>query len=100
MQKNKEFLGTAPIGKLLFKLSLPTVMAQMINMLYNIVDRIYIDNVDPNYLFPFGTPEAVSAEVKKLAEPVADVIAVSFTAVLFVIQFKKAMKKLERPLEA
>ena len=35
-----------------------------------------------------------------MAEPVADVIAVSFTAVLFVIQFKKAMKKLERPLEA
>ena len=96
MQENKEFLGTAPIGKLLFKLSLPTVMAQMINMLYNIVDRIYIDNGDPNC----GTPEEVSAEVKKLAEPVADVIAVCFTAVLFVIQFKKAMKKLERPLEA
>jgi len=32
---NKEMLGTAPIGKLLFKLALPTVVAQLINMLYN-----------------------------------------------------------------
>ncbi len=45
MQKNKEFLGTAPIGKLLFKLALPTVVAQLINMLYNIVDRIYIGHM-------------------------------------------------------
>ncbi len=42
MSKDKEFLGTAPVGKLLFRLALPTVIAQLINMLYNIVDRIYI----------------------------------------------------------
>ncbi len=42
MTNNKEFLGTEPIGKLLFRLALPTVAAQLINMLYNIVDRIYI----------------------------------------------------------
>ena len=42
MQNKKEFLGTAPIGGLLFKLALPTVVAQLINMLYNIVDRVYI----------------------------------------------------------
>ena len=45
MLNNKEFLGTAPIGKLLFKLALPTVVAQLINMLYNIVDRIYIGHI-------------------------------------------------------
>lgn len=45
MTNNKEFLGTAPIGKLLFKLALPTVLAQLINMLYNIVDRIYIGHI-------------------------------------------------------
>ena len=38
-------LGTAPIGKLLFKLAIPTVVAQLINMLYNIVDRIYIGHM-------------------------------------------------------
>lgn len=45
MESNKEFLGTEPIGKLLFKLSVPTVVAQLINMLYNIVDRIYIGHM-------------------------------------------------------
>ncbi len=45
MNDNKEMLGTAPIGKLLFKLAVPTVVAQLINMLYNIVDRIYIGHM-------------------------------------------------------
>ena len=45
MTDNKEMLGTAPIGRLLFKLALPTVVAQLINMLYNIVDRIYIGHM-------------------------------------------------------
>ena len=45
MADQKEFLGTAPIGKLLLKLSIPTVVAQLINMLYNIVDRIYIGHM-------------------------------------------------------
>ena len=47
MNENKNFLGTEPIGKLLLRLALPTVAAQMINMLYNIVDRIYIGHI-PN----------------------------------------------------
>ena len=41
----KEFLGTEPIGRILLKLALPTVTAQVINMLYNIVDRIYIGHI-------------------------------------------------------
>ena len=45
MQNYKNFLGTAPIGKLLLKLSIPTVIAQLINMLYNVVDRIYIGHI-------------------------------------------------------
>lgn len=45
MQNDKNFLGTAPIGKLLLKLSIPTVIAQLINMLYNVVDRIYIGHI-------------------------------------------------------
>lgn len=45
MSQNKNFLGTEPIGKLLLKLALPTVTAQIINMLYNIVDRIYIGHI-------------------------------------------------------
>ena len=44
--KSNEFLGTEPIGRLLFKLALPTITAQLINMLYNIVDRIYIGHME------------------------------------------------------
>ena len=42
---NKEYLQKEPIGKLLFQLAVPTVAAQLINMLYNIVDRIYIGHI-------------------------------------------------------
>ncbi len=42
---DKEFLRTEPLGRLLLKLALPTVAAQLINMLYNIVDRIYIGHI-------------------------------------------------------
>lgn len=42
---DRSFLGTEPIGKLLLKLALPSVIAQVINMLYNIVDRIYIGHI-------------------------------------------------------
>ncbi len=49
MQSNNKndnnFLGTAPIGRLMFRLALPTIAAQLINMLYNIVDRIYIGHM-------------------------------------------------------
>lgn len=43
--EDKDFLATEPLGKLLLRLSLPTVTAQLINMLYNIVDRIYIGHI-------------------------------------------------------
>ena len=45
MEDKKAFLGTAPVGKLLLRLALPTVVAQLINMLYNVVDRIYIGHM-------------------------------------------------------
>ncbi len=45
MNQDKTFLGTEPIGKLLRKLAVPTVIAQLVNMLYNIVDRIYIGHI-------------------------------------------------------
>lgn len=45
MNNDKEMLGTAPIGRLLFRLAVPTVIAQLVNMLYNVVDRIYIGHM-------------------------------------------------------
>lgn len=45
MEKNNDFLGTEPVGKLLWKLSIPAIAAQLINLLYNMVDRIYIGHI-------------------------------------------------------
>ena len=44
LEKNA-FLGREPVGRLLARLAVPTVTAQIINMLYNIVDRIYIGHI-------------------------------------------------------
>ena len=45
MNQDKDFLGKDPIKKLLFKLAVPTLTAQIINMLYNIIDRVYIGHI-------------------------------------------------------
>ena len=34
--QNRDFPGTEPIGRLLLKLAVPTVIAQLVNMLYNV----------------------------------------------------------------
>ena len=44
-EKNTE-LGTMPVGRLMFKLALPAIVAQVINALYNIVDRMYIGHIE------------------------------------------------------
>ena len=47
MQQSKEkLLGTAPLGKLIFQLALPGILAQLINVLYNIIDRMYIGHME------------------------------------------------------
>lgn len=46
-QKQTEALGTQPIGKLLLRLAAPAVAAQIINLLYNLVDRMYIGHIAP-----------------------------------------------------
>ena len=43
--RSEEALAHAPIGPLMVRLALPAVAAQIINMLYNIVDRIYIGHI-------------------------------------------------------
>ena len=45
MTQDKSFLATQPVGKLLVKLAVPTVISQIVNMLYNIIDRVYIGHI-------------------------------------------------------
>ena len=46
MAKRENDLGRDTIGKLLLRLALPSVTAQLVNALYNIVDRIYIGRIE------------------------------------------------------
>ena len=47
MKRNNVDLGKGSVGKLLFSLALPTITSQIVNMLYNIVDRVYIGRITP-----------------------------------------------------
>lgn len=38
-------MGTEPIPKLMLRLAIPSIVAQLINVLYNIVDRMYIGHI-------------------------------------------------------
>lgn len=38
-------LATAPVGRLLLKLAIPMILGQLVNMLYNVVDRVYIGHI-------------------------------------------------------
>ena len=44
-QNNTNHMETGSIPKLLAQLAIPAVVAQIINLLYNIVDRIYIGHI-------------------------------------------------------
>ncbi|MFV0516928.1 MAG: MATE family efflux transporter [Aminipila sp.] len=52
MEKNKEIesqgnkLGTEKIGKLIISMAAPAVVAQLVNVLYNIIDRMYIGRIE------------------------------------------------------
>ena len=45
---SQEALASAPLWPLMLKLALPAVVAQLVNLLYNIVDRIYIGHMAEN----------------------------------------------------
>ena len=45
MQATSDFLGTEPVGRLTLRLAIPAVTAQLVNMLYNLVDRMYIGHI-------------------------------------------------------
>ena len=44
-QAEANILGTAPIGQLLWKYSIPAIIGMVVNMLYNVIDRIYIGQI-------------------------------------------------------
>ena len=53
MKKTND-LGKGNIGKLLISLAAPVIVAQLVNVLYNIVDRIFIGRMDNGELAMAG----------------------------------------------
>ena len=59
---NRNMLGEAPIGKLMAKFAVPSIVAMLVGALYNIVDQLFIGhavgtlgNAATNIAFPFTT---------------------------------------------
>lgn len=46
MNNQSQALATEPVGRLLFKLAMPAIAAQIVNLLYNLVDRMYIGHIE------------------------------------------------------
>ena len=47
MNRQSVDLGSGKVSRLLFTLALPTITSQIVNMLYNLVDRVYIGHMQP-----------------------------------------------------
>lgn len=54
MKKSITNLGSGSVGKLLFKLAVPAIIAQVVNVLYNIVDRIFIGRIPNGHIAMAG----------------------------------------------
>lgn len=75
MRKNSdELLGTAPILPLIFKMALPTIFAQLVNLLYSLVDRIYIGHI-PNVGSDALAGVGVASTIVILVAAFANIIA-------------------------
>lgn len=106
-EKGTRDLGRDPVGKLLFSLALPAITAQLVNMLYNIVDRIYIGHIPETgtaaltgvgITFPViilimafssliamgGAPRAAIAMGEQKAEQAQKILGNCFTALLII----------------
>lgn len=62
MENTKNPLGTEPIGRLLLKFAVPSIIAMLVSSLYNIVDQVFIGqsigtlgNAATNIAFPLST---------------------------------------------
>lgn len=75
-------LGTKPIAKLMAKMAIPSVIAQLINILYNIVDRIYIGHI------PNASADALTG------------VGVTFPIIIFVAAFSAFVGAGGAPLSA
>ena len=82
MKSKENFMGTEKISVLMFKMAIPAVVAQIINILYNIVDRIYIGHI------PHASADALTG------------VGVAFPIVTFISAFSSFVGAGGAPLSA
>ena len=90
MSKKETDLGRDSIGKLLFKLAMPAIIAQLVNVLYNIVDRMFIGRLQSGDMAMAGVGVAfpiimIVAAIKmgeKKKEDAEEIMTNSFSALI------------------
>ena len=65
INKYEERLGTERMLPLIFKMALPAVAAQFVNLLYSIVDRVYIGHIPGIGTFPSSRSEPMRLPVSE-----------------------------------
>ena len=86
MENNRNFLMTEPVGKLFRRLAAPAITAQMVNLLYSMVDRIYIGHYDPTGLSLTGIG---------VCTPVLMAVSAFFLLLSFIL-YRREFAKLHR----
>ena len=71
MEHSNQFLGTAPVGKLMKQYAVPCIISLLVGALYNIVDQIFIANA--SYLGSYGNA------ANTVVFPMTVVASVSYT---------------------
>ncbi len=94
MEQKNDFLGKEPIGKLLWKMSVPAIAAQIINLLYNLVDRVYIGHMPED-----GAPRASMAMGKGDYDEAEKILGNSFSLQIIIsVLLTVIMVLFHRPL--
>lgn len=69
MQKKNELFTTMPVGKAVAKLAVPTVISQIVVILYSLADTFFVGQIgDPNQLAALKIPCYDSELIEKIAE--------------------------------
>lgn len=85
-------LGTMPIGKLLFKFSLPAIGGMLVNSLYNLVDRIFIGRIGALAMTGIG----LSLPFMTLISAVSSLVGIGASAIVSMRLGQSRKKDAER----
>lgn len=94
VKKDSNILETMPVGTLFIKMAVPAVLSQLINILYNLVDKMFIGHMKiggEEALAGLGVTTPNPTIGVFLAEPIADFVAVCTTGTLFYRYYKREL---------